>query len=212
MLTPGLQLQLFVHLGVRRTGRQGQILLRSLTFQTKPTHSSVAIRGHACLPAWPSPLLLCTNTLATRRHQVKKDEVIHIQNGIWLEDLLFLTAGTETWGPSEFEIAICAKPHPSILGAGGLSERRRTTAAFWYVMLRRLTSTYQRFDGTCDFKLQGRGKINSIVRVKIRSSNPNNETASSSEKVSHSKRAKYSKYYEYYTVWKESLFLISSRP
>jgi hypothetical protein len=72
MLTPGLQLQLFVHLGVWRTGRQGQILLRSLTFQTMPTHSSVAIRGHACLPAWPSPLLLCTNILATRRHQVKK--------------------------------------------------------------------------------------------------------------------------------------------
>jgi len=98
MLAPGLQLQLFVHLGVRRTGRQGQILLRSLTFQTMPTHSSVAIRGHACLPAWPSPLLLCTNILATRRHQVKKkkDEVIHIQIGIWLEDRLFLRAGTET--------------------------------------------------------------------------------------------------------------------
>jgi hypothetical protein len=49
-------------------------------------------------------------------------------------------------------------------------------------MLRRLTSTYQRFGGTCHFKLQGRGKINSIVRVKIRSSNPNNEIASSPEK------------------------------
>jgi len=72
MFTPGLQLQLFVHLGVRRTGRQGQILLRSLTFQTMPTHSSVAIRDHACLPAWPSPLLLCTNIQATRRPKVKK--------------------------------------------------------------------------------------------------------------------------------------------
>ena len=72
-LTPGLHLQLFVHLGVRRTGRQGQILLRSLTFQTMPTHSSAAIRGHACLPAWPSPLILCTNILVTWQHQVKKD-------------------------------------------------------------------------------------------------------------------------------------------
>jgi hypothetical protein len=130
MLTPGFQLQLFVHLSVRRPGRQGQIVLRSLTFQTMPTHSSVAIRGHACLPAWPSPLLLCTNILATRRHQVKKYEVIHIQIAIWLEDRLFLRAGTETWGPSEFEIPICAKHHPSILGAGGLSERRTTTSAF----------------------------------------------------------------------------------
>ena len=42
---------------------------------------------------------------------------------------------------------------------------------------------YQRFGGTCHFRLQGKGKINSIVRVKIRSSNPNNKTASSSEKV-----------------------------
>jgi len=67
-------------------------------------------------------------------------------------------------------------------GASGLSERR-TTAAFWYVMLRRLPSTYQRLGGTRHWKLQGRGKINSIVRVKIRSSNPNNETANSSEKV-----------------------------
>ena len=176
MLTPGLQLQLFVHLGVRRTGRQGQILLRSLTFHTRPTHSSVAIRGHACLPAWPSPLLLCTNILATRRsHSYTEWNLVRRS--------IFLRAGTETWAPSEFEIAICAKPHPSILGAGGLSERRTTTAAFWYVMLRRLTSTYQRFGGTCHFKLQGRGKINSIVRVKIRSSNPNNESASSSEKV-----------------------------